>query len=460
MENNSAQFINNGRPVYFSYARNSSKKPEWEHISDCVEPLIKQLEANNIEYRLDKRDISTGDRISDFEREIGWKSEVVVLVFSDKYFRSPHCMFEFVQIKKSLAKYPDKRLMCIKGGDFNLSDPKYIMELEHFWGDYKQEYEEREYHRLREHSGTEKAAFQNGFYLEDIRKLYAFFSTINYANSNNEDWNGFVNDIKKYFAANPEKPKSSVLPPQFVEPAQPKPAAQKVVQNPAPAPKPSVVASPQPTNAPQQIIIHTTAPNSKKSSSKGCLYAILVAVILFLLGLIVIISLPNTSNTTTSYATANPTANTSQTTESPSNQPEPTPSQPEVKSQDINDFLTNEETLDFSENASVDVIKIGRNYKCTLRFIVEKRCVVNLLIGIIDNDGNLVRGFGADGLMYFEEDGDFAISPYEEQYWDYWLSVYEVNQYIKGKTYRIEMALIDSYTEDILARAVSKPIKF
>ena len=89
---NKLECVNQGRPVYFSYARNSTKQPGWEHISDCVDAILKELEAQNIEYRLDKRDIGAGDRISDFEKEIGWNSEVVVLVFSDKYFRSMHCM--------------------------------------------------------------------------------------------------------------------------------------------------------------------------------------------------------------------------------------------------------------------------------------------------------------------------------------------------------------------------------
>ncbi len=202
--------INKGRPVYFSYARSSTKKPGWEHISDCVDTLLKVFEEENIEYRLDKRDIGTGDKISDFEREIGWKSEAVVLVFSDKYFRSPHCMYEFVQIKKSLEMYPQKRLLCIKSGDFNLSDVNYIMDLERFWNSKKQEYEEIEFHRLRNHSGTEQAAFENGFYLEDIRQLYSFFSAINYQNSSSIQTDGFINDIRKYYSTTP-KPKLQPL---------------------------------------------------------------------------------------------------------------------------------------------------------------------------------------------------------------------------------------------------------
>ncbi|MBP5681800.1 MAG: toll/interleukin-1 receptor domain-containing protein [Bacteroidales bacterium] len=243
--NTGARCINEERPVYFSYARNSNKRPEWEHISDCVDKLLGTLDANNIEYRLDKRDIGAGDRISDFEREIGWKSEVVVLVFSDKYFRSMHCMYEFVQIKKSLSIFPNKRLLCIKSGDMDLSDIKYIMELERFWGNMKQDYEAIEYHRLRAHSGTEKAAFENGFYMEDIRNLYSFFSAINYANAKNEDWSDFVDDIKKYYIKNPVPNRQTLVPPPEEQPVtqtevQPKNEAQSAAQSqPEAQPKPA-----------------------------------------------------------------------------------------------------------------------------------------------------------------------------------------------------------------------------
>ena len=244
--------INKGRPVYFSYARNSNKNPEWNHISDCVEKLLEIFDKENIEYRVDKRDIGAGDKISDFEREIGWKSEVVVIVFSDKYFRSLHCMYEFVQIKNALKSNPNKRLLCIKSGDFNLADIKYILELEHFWGDQRQEYEEIDYHRLRDHSGTEKAACENGFYLNDIRNLYSFFSAINYSNSKNEDWSNFVNDIVRYYTPKPapsEEIKSILTPPPLVTP--------KAASKPPTLPKSNVVSQPQPAKqveAPVQVL--------------------------------------------------------------------------------------------------------------------------------------------------------------------------------------------------------------
>ncbi len=192
--------INKGRPVYFSYARSSSRQPGWEHLSDCVDKILETFRQRNIEYRVDVRDIGAGDSISDFEREIGWNSEVVVLVFSDKYFRSLHCMYEFVQIKNALKKHPEKQLICIKSGDVDVSNVNYIMEVEHYWGDIKQEYETIEFHKLRNHSGTEQAAFENGFYLNEIRSLKDFFGNRNCYNADIPGWNGLADQIYDYYA--------------------------------------------------------------------------------------------------------------------------------------------------------------------------------------------------------------------------------------------------------------------
>lgn len=251
MENSTVN-INHGRPVYFSYARNSSRRPEWEHISDCVFPLLDALTDNHLEYRVDVRDIGVGDRISKFEEEIGWNSEVVVIIFSDKYFRSLHCMYEFVQIKNALKEYPNKRLICIKSGDFNLSDLNYIRELEHYWGNQKLEYEDIEYHRLRSHTGTEIAARENGFYIEDIRNLYSFFSAINYSNASSIDYESIVGDIVKYYKNTP---------PAFT----PKP---KVVKN---VPKTdhlvSGAAQPVTTSQPKTQPVITSQPKTQVSTT-------------------------------------------------------------------------------------------------------------------------------------------------------------------------------------------------
>ncbi len=191
--------INKGRPVYFSYARNSTRKPEWNHISDCVEQILKIFREQEIEYRLDIRDIGAGDNISDFEKEIGWNSEVVVLVLSDKYLQSLHCMYEYVQIQNAIKKYPQKQCICIKSGNLDLDDNKYLEEIVHYWGDMKQEYETIEYHHLRNHSGTEIAAKQNGFYINEILSLNDFVKKHKCYNADSVDWNEITNHLVNYF---------------------------------------------------------------------------------------------------------------------------------------------------------------------------------------------------------------------------------------------------------------------
>ncbi|MBR4678404.1 MAG: hypothetical protein IKO99_10435 [Bacteroidales bacterium] len=42
------EYINADRPVYFSYARNSNRKPEWEHISDCMDTHCWKNSMKNI----------------------------------------------------------------------------------------------------------------------------------------------------------------------------------------------------------------------------------------------------------------------------------------------------------------------------------------------------------------------------------------------------------------------------
>ena len=208
-KNNQNKSLNKGKPVYFSYARNNNAKPEWMHISDCVDIIVEKFQRENIEYRLDVRDLLTGDRISGFEKEIGHKSHTVVIVFSDRYFRSMHCMNEYMQIRQSLKNNPNKRMLCIKCGTFNLSDMQYIRELERFWTNKKAEYEAMKFHREREFSSAEKAAFENGFYISTMRELYSFFSAYNYFDASKGNWDNFVNDVVRYYQSTPSAAKSA-----------------------------------------------------------------------------------------------------------------------------------------------------------------------------------------------------------------------------------------------------------
>ena len=62
-------------------------------LPKCIDNIVKLFDKYNIQYRIDNNADSCND-ISNFEKKIGRSSDVIVLVFSDKYFRSLHCMYE------------------------------------------------------------------------------------------------------------------------------------------------------------------------------------------------------------------------------------------------------------------------------------------------------------------------------------------------------------------------------
>ncbi len=105
MENTS----NNNKAVYISYASKSKRLYALaEHNVELngadydrdsfVDNLLVELDKGRIVYKIDKNDVQGGS-ITEFEQEIG-NAKYVVVVLSDKYFISPHCMYEWDLIHK------------------------------------------------------------------------------------------------------------------------------------------------------------------------------------------------------------------------------------------------------------------------------------------------------------------------------------------------------------------------
>lgn len=80
------------RQVYISYA--------WGGESErIVNELDADLQARGLQVVRDKRDLGYKGRIGAFMQEIG-RGHAVVVVISDKYLRSPNCMYELVEIAR------------------------------------------------------------------------------------------------------------------------------------------------------------------------------------------------------------------------------------------------------------------------------------------------------------------------------------------------------------------------
>jgi len=90
------EYINRDNPVYISYSWSNDANPD---IEDDVKALCALMEENGIFYKLDKAQdeehslIGYGDVIQNAEFEIA-KGNAIIVIFSPKYFKSPHCLHE------------------------------------------------------------------------------------------------------------------------------------------------------------------------------------------------------------------------------------------------------------------------------------------------------------------------------------------------------------------------------
>ena len=114
----------NDKQVYISYA--------WGGESErIVNELDADLQANGITIVRDKRNLGFKGMIREFMQQIG-RGYAVIVVISDKYLKSPNCMYELVEIAKNKDVYD--RIFPIVLADADIYNPinriKYIKHWE------------------------------------------------------------------------------------------------------------------------------------------------------------------------------------------------------------------------------------------------------------------------------------------------------------------------------------------
>src|SRR5687768_15138132 len=114
----------NAKQVYVSYA--------WGGESErIVNELDADLKAQGITMVRDKRNLGFKGMIRDFMQQIG-RGYAVIVVISDKYLKSPNCMYELVEIAKNKDVYD--RIFPIVLADADIYNPinriKYIKHWE------------------------------------------------------------------------------------------------------------------------------------------------------------------------------------------------------------------------------------------------------------------------------------------------------------------------------------------
>jgi hypothetical protein len=109
--------------VFISYAW----KGESEEI---VNQIDKALQERGLKIIRDKRDLGYKGSISEFMERIG-RGNCVIVVISDKYLRSPNCMFELVEIAD--GKQFHDRIFPVVLNDANIYDPIKRIEYVKYW---------------------------------------------------------------------------------------------------------------------------------------------------------------------------------------------------------------------------------------------------------------------------------------------------------------------------------------
>ncbi|MCP4143624.1 MAG: toll/interleukin-1 receptor domain-containing protein [Chloroflexi bacterium] len=123
---------NTDQQVYISYAWGG----ESERIAN---ELDADLQENGITIIRDKRDLGYKGSISEFMQEIGRGNAIIVIV-SDKYLKSPNCMYELVEI----AQYKNihDRIFPIVLGDADIYNPVSRIKYIKHWEDKLKELDE------------------------------------------------------------------------------------------------------------------------------------------------------------------------------------------------------------------------------------------------------------------------------------------------------------------------------
>ena len=109
--------------VFISYAWGAERE-------EIVNQMDKSLQQRGIKIIRDKRDLGYRGSIREFMERIG-RGNCVIVVISDKYLRSPNCMFELVEIAE--GKEFHDRIFPVVLSDATISDPVKRIEYIRHW---------------------------------------------------------------------------------------------------------------------------------------------------------------------------------------------------------------------------------------------------------------------------------------------------------------------------------------
>lgn len=146
--------------IYFSYAWGDDHETG-ESREKLVGDLYESLKNDGFEVFRDKENSGYKDLLSDMMKDIG-RGQFIVVAISDKYLKSPNCMFEMYEIYRNSKLEKDKfieKIFPIRVESIRLSDPKVLDTYFEHW-----EQQEKEWADLITKRGTRISSAQQERY--------------------------------------------------------------------------------------------------------------------------------------------------------------------------------------------------------------------------------------------------------------------------------------------------------
>ena len=128
--------------IFLSYAWGDDLSAEGRRLDDRIEKLCEAYAKDGKTIVRDKTHTLTGAKISDFMKEFGAGDRVFVLL-SDKYLKSPFCMFELYELwRNSKLEEEDffNRVRIYVLDDANIWDVDGRMDYVIYWGEQQQKF--------------------------------------------------------------------------------------------------------------------------------------------------------------------------------------------------------------------------------------------------------------------------------------------------------------------------------
>ncbi|MVM31186.1 TIR domain-containing protein [Spirosoma sp. HMF4905] len=132
---------NSKKTIFFSYAWNDAEEGN-KSREILVDDLYESLKSEGFNVIRDKIDLEYRGLISKFIEKIG-QGDAILVFISDKYLKSPYCMFELYEIYRNSTLSKEKfvlKILPVRIETLYLNNPSVLLEYFQYWENLENEW--------------------------------------------------------------------------------------------------------------------------------------------------------------------------------------------------------------------------------------------------------------------------------------------------------------------------------